>query len=165
MTSETYFSNQKIGKLVLHKVVRPIGAEILPFQFPVAAILDFLHNGHQGSPPTCVRWFLKTLYPYLTPCKVKKNCHKSARFLQILTYSLPAIEKTMSCGVWTRVAPRNRVLSGGRRPGSPGKGTNLGACNAAIRKNSLTTRCSCCSPHTVAAVDVTIITVSRKLLR
>jgi len=87
MTSETYLSNQKnIGKLVLHKVVRPIGAEILPFQFPVAAILDFLHNGHQGSPPTCVRWFLKTLYPYLTPCKVLKNCHKSARFLQILTY-------------------------------------------------------------------------------
>ena len=67
---------KNIGKLVLHKVVRLIGAEIWPFQFPVAAILDFLHNGHQGSPPTCMRWFLKMLYPYLTSCKVLKSCHK-----------------------------------------------------------------------------------------
>ena len=45
-----FLKPKNIGKLVLHKVVRPIGAEILPFQFPVAAILDFLHNGQQGSP-------------------------------------------------------------------------------------------------------------------
>ena len=30
-------------------------AELLPFQFPVAAILDFVYNGHQGSPPICYR--------------------------------------------------------------------------------------------------------------
>ena len=57
-------------------------AEILSFQFPVAAILDFVHNSHQGSPSNCVRWFLKTSYPYLTPCKVLKSCHKVHDFLK-----------------------------------------------------------------------------------
>ena len=65
-----------VEKWYYNRFLLLIGAEILPFQFPVAAILDFLHNGHQGSPPTCVRWFLKTLYPYLTACKVLKSCHK-----------------------------------------------------------------------------------------
>ena len=40
-----FLTPKNIGKLVLLKVVRLIWAEILPFQFPVAAILDFVDNG------------------------------------------------------------------------------------------------------------------------
>jgi len=70
-----------------------MGAEIWPFQFPVTAIFDFLHNGHQGSSPTCVRWFLKTLYPYLTPCKVLKSCHKVHNFYKYWHIPFPLTVK------------------------------------------------------------------------
>ena len=119
MTSETYLSNQKnIGKLVLHKAVRPIGAEIWPFQFPVAAILDFLHNSHQGSPPTCcVRWFLKTLYPYLTVHHAKfKKLSQSARFLQIVIY-IPSRYRVLCHSDWLfhgQSCPRLNVVHPGR---------------------------------------------------
>jgi len=59
----------------------------------------FLHNGHQGSPPTCVRWFLKTLYPYLTACKVLKSCHKVHDF-----YKYWHIPSPLTCAsTWRRV--------------------------------------------------------------
>jgi len=93
MTSETYFSNQKIGKLVLHKVVRPIGAEIWPFQFPVTAILDlFCITATRGLPNLCAVVFENVISIPNTMQSFKK-LSQSAQFLQILTYSLPANSK------------------------------------------------------------------------
>ena len=41
-----------------------------------AAILDSLQTGLMRAISTCLRWFLKTLYPYLSPCKISRTGHK-----------------------------------------------------------------------------------------
>ena len=36
-------------------------------------LLDFAQTVHQRSRWTCLRWFLKTFRPYLTPCQTAKT--------------------------------------------------------------------------------------------
>jgi len=80
----------------------------------------FLHNGHQRSPPTCVRWFLKTLYPYLTACKVLKSCHKVHDFYKYWHIPSPlhgmfkwGIEAAAGYVVyWAPQRPQRKVLNG-----------------------------------------------------
>ena len=38
--------------------------------------IDCSRSGHQGDTSTCLRWFLETLYPYLSPCQISKTCHQ-----------------------------------------------------------------------------------------
>ena len=51
-------------------------ADIWDFHVPVAAILDCSRSGHQGHTPTCLRWFLESFYPYLSPYQISKTCHQ-----------------------------------------------------------------------------------------
>ena len=37
---------------------------------------NLVHTGRKGATPLCLRWFLNTLYPYVTPCKIAKTCHQ-----------------------------------------------------------------------------------------
>ena len=62
--------------MVLHLILEVKLTGIWAFHVPVAAILDCSHSDHQGDTPTCLRWFLKTLYPYLSPCQISKTCHQ-----------------------------------------------------------------------------------------
>ena len=75
--SKCGFSRSKnIEKVVLHLILVIILADIWYFHVPVAAIFDCSRSGHQGDTPTCLRWFLETLYPYLSPCQISKTCHQ-----------------------------------------------------------------------------------------
>ena len=44
------------------------------FFVPVATTLDCSRSDHQGHTPTCLRWFLETFYPYLSPYQISKTC-------------------------------------------------------------------------------------------
>lgn len=75
-----FHAPENIEKVVLHDDLVKTGAKIWYSLFRMAAILNFMHTGYQGVTPTCMRWFLKTLYPYLTPCQISKTCHKVHNF-------------------------------------------------------------------------------------
>ena len=67
LTSE----NQEI--VVLHKVLRQIGAKPLQGLKPLAAILDSLQIGLQTALTSCLRSFSKSLSSCLTLCKISKT--------------------------------------------------------------------------------------------
>ena len=71
-----FLASENIEKVVLHKYIAKKTAEMAHNIVLVAAILDFAHTGHQGAKPPCLRWFLKTLCPYLTLCQVTESCHQ-----------------------------------------------------------------------------------------
>ena len=69
----------------------------------LAAILDFAQNGHQGAVTFCLRWFLKTLYPYLTPCKMAKFVPDLHDCYTIWHFGSPLLTQFVvkwSVGVW-----------------------------------------------------------------
>ena len=47
----------------------------------MAAILDCSQSDHQGYTSTCLRWFLETLYPYLSPYQISKTCQQVHDFM------------------------------------------------------------------------------------
>ena len=73
-----FLAPENIEKMILHKYIAKKTTEMTHNIVLVAAILDFAHNGHQGAKPPCLRWFFKTLCPYLTLCQIAKSCHQVA---------------------------------------------------------------------------------------
>ena len=65
-----------MGKVAFHEALVVTGAVIWQSLFWVAAILDFAQTGHRRSSSICLRWFLKTLCPHLTPCQITKTSHQ-----------------------------------------------------------------------------------------
>ena len=65
-----------MGKVAFHKALMVTGAVIWHSLFRMVAILDFVHTGHRRSSSIFLRWFLKTLCPYLTPCQIAKTSHQ-----------------------------------------------------------------------------------------
>ena len=65
-----------MGKVAFHKAVVAKVAVIWHSLFWVAAILDFAQTGHRRSSSICLRWFLKTLCPHLTPYQITKTSHQ-----------------------------------------------------------------------------------------
>ena len=64
---------QTMGK-VAYLVVT--GTVIWHSLFMVGAILHFAQKSHRKSSSVYLRWFLKTLCPYLTPCQSTKTSHQ-----------------------------------------------------------------------------------------
>ena len=48
---------ENIEKVVFYKVIVQILANISHYPSNMAAILDFVHTGHQGAVPICLRCF------------------------------------------------------------------------------------------------------------
>ena len=71
-----FLALKTMGKVAFHKALVATGAVIWHSLFRVAAILDFAQTGHRRSSSICLRWFLKTLCPHLTPCQITKTSHQ-----------------------------------------------------------------------------------------
>ena len=64
-------------KVAFLKALVVTGALIWHSLFRVAATLDFAQTGYRKSSSVCLRWFLKSLRPYLTPCQITKHSHQA----------------------------------------------------------------------------------------
>ena len=90
--------SKNIENGVLHLILVAKLADIWDFHVPVAAILDCSRSGHQGDTPTCLRWFLETLYPYLSPCQISKTCHQVHD--STFTWHIPPLLKGIKALPW-----------------------------------------------------------------
>ena len=72
-----------MGIEALHKVLVQIRDAIYHSVLFAAAIFDFLQTSLMRALSTCLQSFLKTLYPYLSPCKISKTGHKVHDFLKL----------------------------------------------------------------------------------
>ena len=68
-----FLTSENLEIVVLHKVLRQIGAKPLQGLKPLAAILDLLHTGLQRALTSCLRSFSKSSWSYLTLCKISKT--------------------------------------------------------------------------------------------
>ena len=68
-----FLTSENLEIVVLHKVLRQIGAKPLQRLKPLAAILDLLHTGLQRALTSCLRSFSKSLWSWLTLCKISKT--------------------------------------------------------------------------------------------
>ena len=68
-------------KVVSHLILLIHLADMWYSHAPVAAILDCSKSDHQGNTSTCLRWFLETLYPFLSPYQISKTCHEVHDFM------------------------------------------------------------------------------------
>ena len=106
MPLRLFFLRNFSGCYLVHPIVtESIGKSLLSiiwgFTHALAyLLLDSLQTDHQGASPTCLQWFLKTLYQYLTPCKISKtskqvhNCYEflymKSQFIGILSSQQPS---------------------------------------------------------------------------
>ena len=58
------------SKPMLHKFFLLLWVKEWALTFTEAAILNFTQDGRRKSTTTCLRWFLKPLCSYLTPCQI-----------------------------------------------------------------------------------------------
>ena len=66
-----------MGKVAFHRVLVVTGAVIWHSLFrQVVAILDYAQTGDQRASSVCLRWFLKILCLYLTPCQITETSHQ-----------------------------------------------------------------------------------------
>ena len=68
-----FLRSENLEIVVLHKVLRQIGAKPLQRLKLLAAILDLLQTGLQRALTCCLRSFSKSLWSYLTLCKISKT--------------------------------------------------------------------------------------------
>ena len=68
-----FMTPENLEVVVLHKVLRQIGAKPLQGLKPLAAILDSLQTDLQRALTWCLRSFSKSLWSYLTLCKISKT--------------------------------------------------------------------------------------------
>ena len=66
-----FLTPENMWKVVLHTKFPAVWHK----SSPPAAILDLMQTFHQRATSLCLRWNLKTSYPYLSPCQVAKTCH------------------------------------------------------------------------------------------
>ena len=97
-----FLTSENLEIVVLHKVLRQIGAKPLQGLKPLAAILDLLHTGIQRALTSCLRSFSKSLWSWLTLCKISKTwpeVHDSCDFSwippQLISQTWLFIPKTM----------------------------------------------------------------------
>ena len=84
--------------------------------------------------PTCLWWFLKTLHPYLSPCKISKTCHQVHDFINWLPATVWSEQKIS----W-RFQLWNNILSANINP-NVSEFYFFGSHKAAICNNLCTTR-------------------------
>ena len=68
-----FLTSENLEIVVLHKALWQIGAKPLQGAKPLAAILDLLQTGLQRALTSCLRSFSKSLWSYLTLCKISKT--------------------------------------------------------------------------------------------
>ena len=83
-------------KVVSHLILLIHLADMWDFHAPVAAILDCSKSDHQGDTSSCLRWFLETLYRYLSPYQISKTCHQVHDFMNWY----PAKSSTLLSPLW-----------------------------------------------------------------
>ena len=69
----------------------------------------FQITGFQRATPTCMRWFLKTLCPYITPCQIAKTYHQVRNLHEHLDIPTPLLRDLVKEG--TVVNPVNKTSS------------------------------------------------------